>query len=278
MTGNIIVKEERITPKLARQILDANNTGNRPVSPGRVSQYARDMMAGRWMSTGDTIKFAAGGRLLDGQHRLRAVVEANKPIDFMVARGVASSVFTAIDTGKSRTGTDVLAIEGMEPELARTVSTAARMCYGYDTGTPTHKPGDHRRLDNQGVLDYVTKYPGIVDAAKFVHDNWKNTSLLSRAQLTWALFEARRSKKADSDAADLFILDLLEGSMLSREDPVFRLREALIDERTSTRKSGTESVLGALVKAWNKRVEGKRITGPNRLLTRDWGAKFPRFA
>lgn len=275
---SVTVREERITPKLARQILDANNTGNRPVSAARVSQYARDMIAGRWAMTGDTLKFAAGGRLLDGQHRLRAVVEANKPIDFMVARNVKSEVFTHIDTGKSRTGSDVLVIEGMDASLAMTVSTMARMAYGYEKGSPTSgraggRSRDRDALDNAAIIDYVGRHPELVTAASFVSENYAKGALLSLAQLGWVYYETRKKNETE---AGTFVLDIIHGTMLAREDAVYRLREVLIEERASKRRSSMEAVLAGVVKAWNKRRAGRKIPGPNILLRHDW-RDFPRF-
>lgn len=277
---SIVVAEERISPKLARQILDTNNSGNRPVSQARVAQYARDMLSDQWIATGDTLKFSIGGKLLDGQHRLKAVMESNKTISFMVARGVKSEAFTHIDIGKARNGTDVLAIEGLDPAIAKTVSTSARLAYSYQMGgVPRTRGLDSKmRLDNQATVEYVSKHPPLIEAAKFIHDNYKAGALLSRSVLTWALYEARRSGgQGVHDQADLFVLDVIQGTMLSREDPVFRLREVLVEERTSKRKSGEEMVLAAIVKAWNKRVRNEKISGPNRLLTRDW-KQFPKFS
>lgn len=38
--------------------------------------------------TGEPIKFAHNGRLLDGQQRLMALVDANVAVDFLVVRGL----------------------------------------------------------------------------------------------------------------------------------------------------------------------------------------------
>lgn len=65
-----------ITPELARQLL-SNNKINRKIKPTIVERYAEQMEAGEWKFTGDTIKVDGEGMLLDGQHRLLAIIKCN---------------------------------------------------------------------------------------------------------------------------------------------------------------------------------------------------------
>lgn len=42
------VKQQLITPKMARKWLDENNVRNRNLSKKRVNTYAQDMLEGAW--------------------------------------------------------------------------------------------------------------------------------------------------------------------------------------------------------------------------------------
>ena len=68
-----------LTPELATKLL-ARNTHNRTISSSRIRQYAADMAAGNWAFNGEAIKVSEGGQILDGQHRLRAVIESDVTI------------------------------------------------------------------------------------------------------------------------------------------------------------------------------------------------------
>lgn len=99
---------EKITPKMAEQILENHNSRNRNVSESTVQSYANDMKNGRWTMTHQGLAFDINGTLLDGQHRLWAIVFSNVAIDFMVTRGLPVEVegkFTmdAIDRNRVRT-------------------------------------------------------------------------------------------------------------------------------------------------------------------------------
>jgi hypothetical protein len=72
-----------VTPALASQWLE-NNEGNRRLNWNFISQLARDMKAGRFVCTHQGIAFDIQGRLIDGQHRLWAVLEAEVTVRMRV--------------------------------------------------------------------------------------------------------------------------------------------------------------------------------------------------
>jgi hypothetical protein len=101
-----------ITPEDATNILARHNTKNRPVKPSAIRDYVRDISTNNWAVTGDTIKFAPSGRLLDGQNRLTACVQADKSIKTHVVFGIDEDYFRVLDVGRTRTPGDILHIAG----------------------------------------------------------------------------------------------------------------------------------------------------------------------
>mgnify|MGYP006914287964 FL=1 len=101
-----------ITPAQAQRWLGRNKR-NRPLRPGQVKRYAKLMDEGKWITSPDAIAFDSKGRLINGQHRLQAAVQADEPIeDALVASGLPTSAFKIADMGAKRTAADVLHIEG----------------------------------------------------------------------------------------------------------------------------------------------------------------------
>ena len=75
METNLDLKKVLITPKLAKELLLKNNS-NRRITKSFVTTYANDMREGRWKgNTAEFIKIADDGDILDGQHRLLAIIE-----------------------------------------------------------------------------------------------------------------------------------------------------------------------------------------------------------
>ena len=103
----------KITPTRAAELL-ANNGVNRRLRPQLVGSYAEDMAQGLWRATGEAIKVSRTGRLLDGQHRLNAVIEFGKPIEMLVVTGLPDDAQELMDQGAARSAADALAMHGFQ--------------------------------------------------------------------------------------------------------------------------------------------------------------------
>lgn len=119
-----------VGPELALKWL-AKNAGNRPMNSELIKRYASDMRAGRWKTTFQGVAFDRAGYLLDGQHRLHAIIKADCVVQLAVFRDCDRETFDCLDIGKMRSVADVLAID--DDESARTVAAIARnlSVFGY---------------------------------------------------------------------------------------------------------------------------------------------------
>jgi len=105
------------------------NLQNRSINTRRVAEYARAMRDGEW-GLGDPLMIDKHGKLLNGQHRLSAVIRYGKPVSFVVIKGLEPESKIYIDTGMSRTVAQVLAIRGLGLNIAKRISTVKAMFYG----------------------------------------------------------------------------------------------------------------------------------------------------
>lgn len=113
--------DEVITPAIAREYLKKNTDRNRKLSKKVVENYAATMREGNWYATHQGIAFNNKGELIDGQHRLKAIIEANVPVVMNVTRGVESeNGFYAVDIGRKRTMADTINMsDEILPEICR---------------------------------------------------------------------------------------------------------------------------------------------------------------
>lgn len=114
---------ERITPEIAGQML-AKNDVNRKLREHRCAFLSRAIDEDHWVTTHQGIAFSRSGRLLDGQHRLRAVIMANKAIDVWVARNVPDEAFAVMDAGLQRKMSERI---GSDPRRTTIASTLYRL-------------------------------------------------------------------------------------------------------------------------------------------------------
>ena len=108
---SIVISNRLFTPEDAKRMLERNIDGNRRVKDYVVAKYAKDMREGRWKDdVSGQIIVSDTGKLLDGQHRLIAVMLSGIPRAFDVKTGVPESAFAYIDNGSSRTVADFIGI------------------------------------------------------------------------------------------------------------------------------------------------------------------------
>lgn len=97
------VKEINVTPEMAKLWLSKNIIKNRNISKKRVSKYANEMKLGRWYpGSTQSIVLNDKGELMDGQHRLTALIKANMSIIMNVWFNADEAEFMHIDTGMAR--------------------------------------------------------------------------------------------------------------------------------------------------------------------------------
>ena len=250
----------QITPALAVEYL-RKNTINRPLSKKRVRQLASDMANGRWRYTGDAIKFDEGGTLLDGQHRLSAVVQSGRTVKALVVTGLETKVFEVLDRGKRRSNRDVLAAKGCKHygEQAAALKLLNGIYGGKDYGV-TIPP---TQLDK-----YLARFPRLGDVAGFAYRS-KAYGIVRSKKLVVAVImmsvdtpEFNRGEYSDiPESVQKFWLSLGSGLNLSASDPAYVLREKLQGNRIkASRGAELDRIkLACIIKAWNAHAARRTI-------------------
>ena len=103
-----------ITPSMAQELMD-NNVARlkelglvpRAVSAARVRQYTEEILTGEWAALVDAIHIAPNGAVLNGQHRLQAIIAAGKAVVLDVVKNTPPSWYVKFDTGHRTTGDDL---------------------------------------------------------------------------------------------------------------------------------------------------------------------------
>lgn len=133
MSKTMTVAVMTITPQMAIELL-RHNTGNRAIRARAVNQYAEDLRRGNWRLTHQGVAISPSGRLLDGQHRLSAIIEAGIAAEMVVARNVAEESYIMMDRGKPRLLADAL------HQDRRIVDACAYICrlHGASSVEPHH--------------------------------------------------------------------------------------------------------------------------------------------
>jgi hypothetical protein len=99
---NLSCRVVRVGPALAAHWLKRNHPNNRRINQGQVAAFVADMQALKWILTHQGIAFDANGNLIDGQHRLHAIVQSGVEIDLLVVNNPEGDYQSPIDFGWKR--------------------------------------------------------------------------------------------------------------------------------------------------------------------------------
>jgi hypothetical protein len=240
---------ETIDSSKAKQML-ATNTNNRPLNERNLTKIANAMRLNHWEFNGDPIRISEDGDLLDGQHRLSAIVQVDAALPFAVIRGLSPAVFHTIDTNQPRTAADVFAING--EDNASSLVSALRFV---DLATHNYHTNRHSNIQMEIMLE---EHPRIRDSVAYIK-GFKATALKVPARVLYGYHYLMSAK--DSTLADAFFAKLLTGENVSADEPVYVLRNTLIANATRKRSAAfSAKYIAAIVcKAWNHTRQGRRI-------------------
>jgi hypothetical protein len=113
-----------LTPTGAEALL-ARNTANRKVRRSNVDMFVRKIKSGEWMLTHQGLAIAHDGTILDGQHRLIAIVETGATVPILVNYDCDKRIFPAIDSGVPRNNGDLTKLPARVIEMLNVISVMA---------------------------------------------------------------------------------------------------------------------------------------------------------
>jgi hypothetical protein len=152
----------KIDPAMATTMLTKNGV-NRKIRPRVVECYAEDMLQGLWDETGETIKFSRTGRLLDGQHRLMAIIESGTTLELLVVTGLPDKSQGSMDQGAGRTAMQALGMNDV-PNASYCASVARWELLGGEPG-PHLEQALKKKASTPRIVKTVEENPDIVVAA-----------------------------------------------------------------------------------------------------------------
>ncbi len=117
------IEMETVTPEKAKTWL-SRSKNPRKLKPRHVQDFVRHLHNRTFELTHQGLALDDNGYLVDGQHRLHAIIETGQTVDMFVARGVSAKGLIVVDRGQRRDNSTVLRCSA---EVARVVSLAARL-------------------------------------------------------------------------------------------------------------------------------------------------------
>ena len=236
--------EETVTPAQAEIWLRTQAPNRTPIR-SHVNYLATEIRAGRWRVTHQGIAFDNHGVLLDGQHRLMAIVAAGLPVRVLVTRGLSrEDALAGVDVGKNRSRAQLLAMQGVSNSTVK-----AAICRAIAVMTTPDLP-------------YTQSLGPLADQEIFARYRNKIESVLERGGTGRKLpSQFLAVVTLVDDVIPAFLDGVATGENLTAGDPRLSLREFLYRSKGS--KVGGGSNLEVLLRSINAAdafAHGERLT------------------
>lgn len=245
MTPQVKVSTVKITPQMAAQML-LKNTQNRKISKPHVSDMVRDMVAGNWQQNGDTIRFDWNDELVDGQHRLKAIVESGISMVCVVIRGLDPSAMKTIDSGKKRSYGDRLTIRGMKNanRFGPTINLLSYICGVGGDDTKTFKVG--HGLTPSEMDDIMNAHPLLYRSIEATHKAFPSCENILAALHYIGCYQDNER------LADSFVQVWRDGQATYKYDAAVYAREWFIRDGARTRRTNHYGRKMIVVNSFNR--------------------------
>lgn len=265
--GFSITHEVReITPAEASQIIANYNTKNRKANKNHVNALAKNMTNGTWRYNGHPILFDSNNTLIDGQHRLLAVIKANMPILFDIKRGLDPECIKSIDIeAKPRTLGDLLKMDGIANYLS--TSAIVKRFFALEKGLTiiaSHNAGSSsisRDIKPSTTIEqqYDFYYANQVvcdEAVKYAMSLHRQNQLLAISDLGGFFVHLYLTKHHSYDEIKGFFDALVYTSEISA---INSLRNKLIIDKGAIKKMSGATKQNLIAKVWNYYIKGKDV-------------------
>lgn len=243
---------EDVTPAIAASML-LHNGNNRRINNRQVAILTAQMEAGEWQLSGQSISVDTNGNIIDGQHRLLAVIRSGRTVRMLITRGLHPCAMRITDRSlKGRTAADVFY---MDEHKHATILAAG--CSVVDQFFPDGVWSRRKMAIWQGRYDqYLCSFPTLENWAEYA-SSWSQRIIVQ--SLTCGLGTLFELSEYTEGAAYKFFESLHTGANLKSGSPVLLLRNKLIKNKSAGRdmKYSSHTIGWYVIKAWNFTQTGK---------------------
>lgn len=254
----------RVTPKLAQEWLVLRNRKNRSIYDSVVDKYAHDMEQGLWKFTGDPIQFDTEGYLLNGQHRLSAIVKSGKTHEIWIWEGLDPTAQDAMDSGRVRLTGQQLSMDGIHH--GNSVSAIVRILLKWESEDLMGRIPPSTGM----VKQFIERNPDLCAEATSWAVRVARNVAIGRGPLGAFIYRALKLAEdypeyIKKEEVEDFLEKLRSGANLDSNDPILILRTTSARYRMNHVRRTPARDLFNLVRTWNAvRAEEtyNKLTGP----------------
>lgn len=262
----------------------AKNKNNRRMNTKYLT-YADEMRKGKWKENGESIIIDRNGVIKDGQHRLQATIAANHRWLVPIVSDVEPNVMDTIDTGKNRSLSDVLEINGftstsLKASLIKQFILIERGVTFYNgTQSNVRKDkmvnSDQRYVSNSEGILYAKAHAGMLeDIVSQAYKLWSKQPIriYTQTEVGVFLYLLTKGNNVTNALVNSFV-KLVLGVNSDENSSASWFYKKMVKYKTSKEKVKNKWVIAMFIKCWNLYINGNP---PVRSLSFDIKNQLPK--
>ena len=265
----IKISLKKVTPEVAKDILEKKNTGNYRSMKNASNLYENDMKNKRWMFNGDTIRFDWNGVLLDGQNRLKAISDSGIPQECIFVEGLDPKCVQTIDVGYKRSPEDYIKFsinKGIDKYIGNfekmyqagaTASVKLSMTLCRDNKQIGHSQANARISNTMLIDEYMSDNMNYNESARFGKEISKlSQSVLKPSHVGGIYHYLVYRKTVDKDLVIDFFNKLANYS--TSDKSFYAEGYRLIEDKKGLLGRSGKAIINAYIRIWNSKLSGQK--------------------
>ena len=255
-SGAIVAEVIKLNPSFANFLLH-RNFGNRDISNSELKNAVDAIKLKNWKLNGQPIIISKTMRLLDGQHRLIAIIQSNTTIEILVVWNIEDDTFDTIDSGKKRSNADVLVCSGIPSRIARPLAVCTKHELSYrKNGLISGTHFFSRSIKSTHIYDEVMKNDKLREAVEFILTFKVGMLPMQAGGLAFLIY---RFSCFHQEMSRKWMTDFIQGSDLAQNDARLWVRNRIISDKTFNRNQDIVIKMSYIIKAWHSQCYGREL-------------------
>jgi hypothetical protein len=233
---------------------------NRPQVTGAIPQLIEDILGANWKFNHQGIAFNDRGDLIDGQHRLEAIVRADKiepgiQVPLMISWNLPVESNEKIDLARRRNTGTYLAMEGYTSTSR--LNTTLKLIWLYETTDFDRPPvGAHwNQIPNLDIIrNTLRDHPLAVDGC-LIGGQLANMLTASAASAAWVICREKYPEAMNME----FVEGIKKGANLAEGDPRLALRNWSANRKETGKRAIPYLHMAIYFKAFKAFREGRSL-------------------
>jgi len=236
------------------QYLLTLNKNNRPLRGSNIQNLVSAIERREWRLNGASIVVSKEGELLDGQHRLAAIIHTKRVCPAIFVAGAEQKAFATIDQGRKRTLADLLGING--PSGDPTYAATVRLLYVWYNHPGSFSPGKE-----PVSMDQLIAFAGKLESLDHSLEMGRKCKKQIGGNVPPTIYAATHYEAmlTNEEEADDFFNALASGADLASNSPILILRNFLLRYESGSTTKHRRYLVAVFAKAWNAWRDGKPL-------------------